>query len=67
VQSALGHEGDYWAALRHFLFRDSHAASKWLRLVRATAGLAEDISEIRVFDILTWMTRPPQPLATDSD
>jgi hypothetical protein len=57
VMASLGHEGDYWAALRHFLFRDSHAASKWLQAVRTYAGLEEDISEIRIFDILTWMTR----------
>lgn len=57
VAAALGHEGDYWAALRHFLFRDGHAVSKWLQHVRSTARVGEDISEIRVFDILTWMTR----------
>jgi hypothetical protein len=56
VSAALGHEGDYWAALRHFLFRDSHAASRWLQAVHTAANLEEEVSEIRVFDILTWMT-----------
>jgi Family of unknown function (DUF6308) len=65
VLAALGHEGDYWAALRHFLFRDGHAASKWLQLVRSTAGVGEDISEIRVFDVLTWMTKESQQLAAE--
>lgn len=65
VLAGLGHEGDYWASLRHFLFRDDHAASKWLQLVRASAGVGEEISEIRVFDILTWMTKEPQQLAVE--
>ena len=56
VLAALGHEGDYWAALRHFLFRDGHAASRWLQAVRSSAGIGEEISEIRVFHILAWMT-----------
>jgi hypothetical protein len=62
VDEMLGHEGDYWAALRHYLRLDNRAAAIWLRDVRRASGIGEDVSEIRVFDILVWMsTRAPAP------
>jgi hypothetical protein len=65
VLAALGHEGDYWAALRHFLFRDSHAVSRWLQAVRRSAGVGEEIAEIRVFHVLTWMTTEASQLIAE--
>jgi hypothetical protein len=56
VDEMLGHEGDYWAALRHYLRLDNRRPAIWLRDVRAAAGIGEDVSEIRVFDILVWMS-----------
>jgi hypothetical protein len=56
VDQMLGHEGDYWAALRHYLRLDNRRPAIWLRDVRRASGIGEDVSEIRVFDILVWMS-----------
>jgi hypothetical protein len=56
VVAALDHEGDFWATLRDYLNRDERALSSWLREAHAGAGLSDQVSDLRVFDVLIWMS-----------
>jgi hypothetical protein len=56
VLKAVGGSTNLWADLRMFLREDEKKWSSWLREVRALSGVADDISELRVFDILVWTT-----------
>lgn len=49
-------KGRLWEPLHAWLTRDGRANERHLRAVRDRAGLSKEISVLRVFDILTWMT-----------
>lgn len=44
----------FWEAMRDHLRKDDQALSTWLRRVREASGIGDDISEIRVLDVLVW-------------
>ena len=48
--------GQFWLPLRDWLAADDRANHKHLESLRSQAGLGQDISALRVFDVLTWMT-----------
>lgn len=54
VLNAVGHPDNFWPALREFLRQDRSAWSSWLREVRSLSAVGDDISELRVFDVLVW-------------
>lgn len=49
-------KGNYWVPLHAWLTAEERAAHSRLDQLRATAGLGPEISVLRVFDVLTWMT-----------
>lgn len=62
VIGALSHHqsDDFWALMRICLTDNDRALYLHMRNVRAAAGLDDDISVLRVFDILVWMTNRRQ-------
>lgn len=44
-----------WVPLHHWLTVDRGRNASLLEAIRSAAGLGEDISLLRVFDVLTWM------------
>lgn len=60
VVKALGHDlrrhGDFWAAM-HRHTQPDHPSGLWGRLhaIRDAAGVGDDISLLRVFDIVVWL------------
>lgn len=61
VREAVGAPDEYWDALRLALRKDDRALSNRLNLLRDTAGIGNDVSALRVFDVVVWMsTRSPQ-------
>lgn len=51
----LGGRGTLWSPLHAALLAEDRALQKRLLRVRATAGLDESISALRVFDVVAWM------------
>jgi Family of unknown function (DUF6308) len=50
------HHGLFWLPLHTWLTVDDRANHRHLESLRSRAGLGTDISVLRVFDVLTWMT-----------
>ena len=48
--------GLFWVPLHDRLTADDRANQLHLESLRSRAGLGPDISVLRVFDVLTWMT-----------
>lgn len=48
--------GRFWLPLHDWLAADDRANHNYLESLRSKAGLGHDISVLRVFDVLTWMT-----------
>ena len=48
--------GQFWLPLHDWLAADDRAHHLHLESLRSRAGLGPDISVLRVFDVLTWMT-----------
>ena len=48
--------GQFWLPLHDWLAADGRANHLYLESLRSRAGLGPDISVLRVFDVLTWMT-----------
>lgn len=48
--------GGYWAALNAELRRNDSALQRHLISLRAEAGIGDDISPLRVFDVVAWRT-----------
>ena len=48
--------GLFWLPLRDWLTADDRANHLHLESLRSRAGLGPDISVLRMFDVLTWMT-----------
>ncbi len=61
VKRQLGHglRTDFYATLRESLRGDGSRLEKHLKSIRADAGIGNDISVIRCFDILVWMSARP--------
>jgi len=55
VAERVGSPNGFWGALDCDLRADDKALQKTLLDIRAKAGIGEDISALRVFDIVTWM------------
>ncbi len=55
VRNKVGAPDSYWESLRRALGADDRALYNRLVRLRTTAGIGEDISAIRVFDIVVWM------------
>lgn len=55
---AITWSGDYWRQLRDYL-REEPPRWQFLRAAYAAAGLADEISLLRCFDVLLWMSRQP--------
>lgn len=55
---AITWSGDYWCQMRDYL---TEVPPRWefLRAAHAAAGLADEISLLRCFDVLLWMSRQP--------
>jgi hypothetical protein len=60
VIKALGHDprkhGDFWSAM-HRHTQPGHPSRLWAQLhaIRESSGVGEDISLLRVFDIVVWL------------
>lgn len=57
VKRALGHsdKASFWQTMRHHLSVDDRALHRQLLNLRDEAGLPENISALRVFDVVVWM------------
>lgn len=55
VRGLLGTPADFWASLRQTLAADDHDLHRRLLNVRDEAGVGDDISPLRVFDVVCWM------------
>lgn len=57
IQAQLGlrDSGGFWAGLRNALQADGAFLDRHLQEIRERAGLAEQLSTLRVFDIVVWM------------
>jgi len=49
-------KGNFWLPLHAWLVADERANHHHLEYLRSLAGLGDDISALRVFDVLAWMT-----------
>jgi hypothetical protein len=57
VKTVLGYTGgSFWLDLREQLRAQDRRLHDWLCQARGLAGLSEEISALRVFDVLAWMT-----------
>lgn len=58
VKDVLNHprRGDFYRTLQHHLSADGHALHDHLIDVRERAGIGPDISVIRCFDVIVWLT-----------
>ncbi len=61
VVATLHHpkRGDFWASMRETLHRDigeGRTLSTWLRQAHETAEIGPEISELRIFDVLVWLS-----------
>lgn len=54
VRKEVGAPKNYWAALNHDLAAEDKALYRQLLAIRDAAGLEDDISALRIFDIVTW-------------
>lgn len=55
VKSAVGGGDQHWQWLSHALAANGMGLHNHLGDIRETAGVGEDISIIRVFDVIVWM------------
>lgn len=55
VREQVGASKDYWRALNHDLREEDNALHRRLLDIRVQAAIGNDISALRVFDIVTWM------------
>lgn len=64
VKAEVGHprRGDFYRTLQQHLAADHQALHRHLEHLRELAGIGDDISAIRCFDILVWLTGryPPE-------
>lgn len=56
VREAVGAPANYWEALRLALRKDNRALYNRLSRLRDTSGIGSDISVLRVFDVVAWMS-----------
>jgi len=49
-------KGNFWLPLHAWLVADERANHHHLEDLRSLAGLGDDISALRVFDVLAWLT-----------
>ena len=64
VKAELGHprRGDFYRTLQQHLAADQRSLHHHLEHLRELAGIGDDISAIRCFDIIVWLTgRFPSP------
>jgi hypothetical protein len=54
VRKEVGAPKSYWIALNHDLGAEDKALYRQLLAIRDAAGVGDDISALRVFDIVTW-------------
>jgi hypothetical protein len=65
VRKQVGAPKKFWHDLNHDLRANDKARHKGLLLIRDQAGLDDDVSALRVFDIVTWMIgRHREPSST---
>ena len=55
VAERVGHPEHFWAALNEDLRADDGALHRRLVDIRRQSAIGEDISALRIFDIVTWM------------
>lgn len=55
VREEVGHPSEFWVSLQEALAADGHALHQKLLGIRRDSGVEEDISALRVFDVVTWM------------
>jgi hypothetical protein len=55
VRDLLGAPTDFWASLRETLAADDQALHRRLLNIRDEAGVGDDVSALRVFDVVCWM------------
>ncbi|WP_251149765.1 DUF6308 family protein [Cellulosimicrobium sp. Marseille-Q4280] len=55
VQEAVTPTASFWEALRAALRADDRALHRHLLSLRDEAGIGDDISALRVFDVVVWM------------
>ena len=55
VRKQVGAPRSYWQALNHDLRSEDKRLHRKLLRIRQDAGIGNDISALRVFDIVTWM------------
>ena len=55
VRHQVGAPKSFWPSLREALATDGHALHHKLLDIREQADVGEDISALRVFDVITWM------------
>lgn len=55
VRTEVGAPTGFWPALHQALTADDHALHHKLLRIRQQSGIGEDISALRVFDVITWM------------
>lgn len=60
VKKLLKPVGGFWAALNVELRRDENALHRHLISLRDEAGIGDDISPLRVFDVIAWRTAKDQ-------
>ena len=68
VKDVLNHprRGDFYRTLQHHLAADGHALHRHLETVRERADIGSDISVIRCFDVIVWLTGRDRRVTTSS-
>jgi len=67
VQAAVEPTASFWEALRAALRADDRALHRHLLSLRDEAGIGDDISALRVFDVVVWMHHRYLDPASDAD
>lgn len=69
VESRLRAPKSFWASLHGSLRDDDHALHRRLLAIREAAAIGDDISALRVFDVVCWrleqQSRTPSPMLDD--
>lgn len=55
VRDEVGRPNEFWASLQGALAADGQALHQKLLGIRKDAGVGDDVSALRVFDVVTWM------------
>jgi hypothetical protein len=66
VKEVLNHprRGDFYRTLHHYLAADGRALHRHIEAVREHADIGSDISVIRCFDVIVWLTGRDRRVAT---